>query len=788
MDENKIKEEKLFNQLNPKIEEYFTKNKNLEKGKIKEFIEFINFPKIFEFNDNNSLELFFKEISKNSNGKFITKELFIKNLIEYIHNHYEELFEKDISLINNVTKFLERPVKLIEDIDGDNDLMYEFYLLLATIDFTEAQNISLLSLENALDEYKFINLTKDTISELLDEILKEKIDSIKKYDYLEIMEKMGKEFQYTLDKRAQGKLEFSEKDLDKPELKDFIYLITFVNILLKISDSILICHEKNIKVIKNNDVINSEYLNRNFFVLVNNLKLYFYQVMRIYYEQKQKFNYFILANDSKINILKQQNKDLADQLKEKNNDDNDKILKALYDEINTQKNKNDDLFKENQNLKQEISNNNNKIYEYDNKIQEMSRIQKENETKINSLNKEKDLQTEKYKKVFDQLNSILLVNREKEKKFKESVEKMNLSNNLLYLINMDKTDLISLFNDKEKYLTSLDKDNKSLKNKNIELEKKLKKIEEELNDLNFKNNSLQKKNEMLQKEIENSKKEIEEQTEKSFFLSSVIDDKVDKEDYDQMEYQYNQEKEKNLKMKKSLDKLNEEISKKEEEIIKSSNKINSLENLIKEKENQINNLNEQMDKKNNEFKELSNKYNNIITKIEEDERKLNIALENLNLSEKYKQFIKMEKPDLIKYIIDKDTYIAKIEKENDSYKKEINDLNNTNKDLKEEITKNKSEINNLNKNIFNLETQLKESNEEKNNLQKNLENKEEELNKELEEKENIKNNLLNEKKKNELLINDNKNMKNEIISQNENISKANNEISLLQNKNKEKEE
>ena len=466
MDDNKNKEENLFKELNPKIEEYFKKNQKLEKGKIKEFIEFINFPKIFEFNNNN-LELFWKEISKNSNNKIITKELFTKNLIEYIHNHNEELLKKDISLINNVTNFLERPVKLIEDIDSDNELMYEFYLLLATIDFTEAQNVSLLSIENVLNEYTFINLTKDTISELLDEILKEKIDSIKKYDYLEIMEKMSKEFQYKLEKIAQGQLEFSEKDLDKPELKDFIYLITFVNILLKISDSILICHEKNIKVIKNNDVINSEYLNRNFFVLVNNLKLYFYQVMRIYYEQKQKFNYFILANDSKINILKQQNKDLANQLKEKNNDDNDKILKALYDEINTQKNKNDDLFKENQNLKQEISNNNNKIYEYDNKIQEMSRIQKENEVKINSLNKEKDLQTEKYKKVFDQLNSILLVNREKEKKLKESVEKMNLSNNLLYLINMDKTDLISLFNEKEKYLNSLDKDNKSLKNKNI---------------------------------------------------------------------------------------------------------------------------------------------------------------------------------------------------------------------------------------------------------------------------------------------------------------------------------
>ena len=312
MDDNKNKEENLFKELNPKIEEYFKKNQKLEKGKIKEFIEFINFPKIFEFNNNN-LELFWKEISKNSNNKIITKELFTKNLIEYIHNHNEELLKKDISLINNVTNFLERPVKLIEDIDSDNELMYEFYLLLATIDFTEAQNVSLLSIENVLNEYTFINLTKDTISDLLSEILKEKIDSIKNYDYLEIMEKMSKEFQYKLEKIAQGQLEFSEKDLDKPELKDFIYLITFVNILLKLSDSIAFCHEKSIKVIKNNDVINADYLNRNFFVLVNNMKLYFYQIMRIYYEQKQKFDYFICANDSKINILKQQNKDLADQ-------------------------------------------------------------------------------------------------------------------------------------------------------------------------------------------------------------------------------------------------------------------------------------------------------------------------------------------------------------------------------------------------------------------------------------------------------------------------------------------
>ncbi len=48
-------------------------------------------------------------------------------------------------------------------------------------------------MENILNEYNFINLTKDTISDLLTEILKEKIYSIK--NYLEIMEKMSKEFQ-----------------------------------------------------------------------------------------------------------------------------------------------------------------------------------------------------------------------------------------------------------------------------------------------------------------------------------------------------------------------------------------------------------------------------------------------------------------------------------------------------------------------------------------------------------------------------------------------------------------
>ena len=56
-----------------------------------------------------------------------------------------------------------------------------------------------------------------------------------------------------------------------------------------------------------------------------------------------------------MTISKQENRDLAEQVKAKNNEDNDKIIKTLYDELKMEKNKYDDLVKENQNLKRIIS-------------------------------------------------------------------------------------------------------------------------------------------------------------------------------------------------------------------------------------------------------------------------------------------------------------------------------------------------------------------------------------------------------------------------------------------------
>ena len=785
MEEIKSEEEELINQLKPKISEYFTKNKFVEKSTIKQLISFIEFPDITEPED---IEAFWKEISFNSTSKKLTQELFQKNISIYIHNHSSEIFLGN-SLIDNVTKFLKRPIKLIEDIDPDNEFMFELYRLLATLDFNDNQDdIPLISLEEALNEYKFINLSKDSIYDLIQELIKEKTNSIKKYDFLEIMEKMGNEYQYKLETKAQKKVIFVEEDLDKPELNNFIYLLTFIKILLKISDSVLLCHEKSIKVIKNNEILNAEYLNRNFFILVNNLKLYFYEIMRIYYEQKQKFDYYICNNNSKISILKQENKDLSEQLKAKDFDNNNDIIKKLCAEIKNEKNKIEDLYKENQDLKKEISSNNDKMYEYDNKIREMEKIQEEKDGKINKLNKENELQKEKYKNVFTQLNSFVLNKKEEEQKLNESIKKMNLSNHLLNLINMDKTDIISLFNEKDKYYTSIENNNKSLQSKIKELEKDSLKKAEEIKELNYNNNILIKKNQELENEIQESQKEMQEQAEKSIILSSVLDDKIDKEDYDNLQSQLNEEKEKNSKLKNNINTLNEEISKKEEDIIRSKNKINSQENIIKENENKINNLNEQIKQNDEKFNELMNKYKNLITKIEQDERKLSHEIDNLNLNEKYQQLINKEKPELIKIIIDKDNCIEKIEEENSLNKNEIKELKKLNQELNDEINKNKSTINDLNKKIFSFENELKSSKTEITQLQKNLSIKDLELNKEKEAKEKLEKILSEEKKKNELLINDIKTMKNEIITQNENISKANNEISLLQNKNNEKDE
>ena len=139
----------------------------------------------------------------------------------------------------------------------------------------------------------------------------------------------------------------------------------------------------------------------------------------------------------------------------------------------------------------------------------------------------------------EQLNQFLIINKEKERKLNDAVKKMNLSNNLLPLINMNKEDIISFINDREKHYKNMEENNKNLKEKINELENNIQKNDKEIYDLKNDNASLQKKNDMLTQEIEDNKRELEAQNEKSFFLSNMIDDKVNKEDYDELENELN---------------------------------------------------------------------------------------------------------------------------------------------------------------------------------------------------------------------------------------------------------
>ena len=194
MEDEKSDSEKLIEELIPKISEFFSQNKILTKSNIKQLVEFLEFPLIEESNET-EIEEYWQEISTNSDEG---------NLTQYIHNHSKELFEPE-SISDDFNKFLDKPVQLVEDIDADNELMFELYRLLATVDFSENQDVPLISLEEGLDQYKFINLNKDAIYDLIQELIKERSDTIKQYDFLEIMEKMGNEYLYKLETIAQKK-------------------------------------------------------------------------------------------------------------------------------------------------------------------------------------------------------------------------------------------------------------------------------------------------------------------------------------------------------------------------------------------------------------------------------------------------------------------------------------------------------------------------------------------------------------------------------------------------------
>ena len=785
--ENRAKEEKLIKRLIPKISEYFQKNEILTKENFADFLDFIDLSSWSE-NENK----LWKQISKNAySNQGVKKTLLIKNLTEYIHSNSKDLFQPGASLTTSMSQFFNTPVKLIEDIDSDNELMYELYRLLATLEYSDSKSIPLHLLETNLNKFKFIHLNKETIIDLLTELLKGKVTSIRKPDYLEIMDKMYLEYSFKFADMAKKKKIFPDEELDTPELATFIYLQTFVNILLKLSESVVICHEKNLQFEKKNEKLQSEYFNRSFNVLTNNMKLYFYEILRIFFEQKQKFEYFDCSLTSKLTILKQENANLSNEIKqyeEKNTDNkNEKLMKILQEQINEEKNKVNEITIENKNLKKELEQKEEKVSLYNNQITEFKKKQTENENTINRLEKEKNIETEKYNDVLAKYNSQLFIQHEKNRKTNDAIKNMQLKDSLKNLISMNKEELIFFISEKDKNFSNISDENKTLKNKVNELEKIKEKDDNEIDELKSNNLSLQKKHDTLFEEFENYKKEKENSKNGGgVLLGDFLGD-------DEMEKELNEEKEKNKDLnknienyKKMIEKFKEDLSKKDEELVQAKNKLLSQDSNIKENNNKINKLNESIEKLNKKYDELLNKYNNELASIEEKEKKTLEAINNMNLTGKHQNLINMNKEQLIQYIVEKDKYYSTIEENNNNYKNKIDELEKIKLQNENEINNYKVISNSTNKKfeMLNKEnSRLKAKNEKSikdcNDLQMTVGNQKTEI-----EKLNKIKNEFNEK--NKKLEDENQELKNEILKQNETITKLKNDSEAKRKENEEK--
>ena len=530
-EERIVKENKLIKALIPKISEYFKQNEFLEKSQLTDFLNYIDLSTLKE----KDKEKFWSEISKDKGQPTnkVQKVLLIKNLTEYIHAHSSELFQPQESLKNSVLSFISQPKQLKVEIDPENEQMFEFYRLLATIQFSTSKIIPLFSLEDLLKSYKFINLNKESLLEVMEELLKEKCTSIKKEQYISVMEQMEKKFRTTMEERSKQKIVFTDEELDHPESPTFNDIMTMNKILLNIMDSIFLCHEKACQNERNNDKLKAEYFNKSLNIFINNAKLYIYEICRIYNEQKQKFDYFECSMVSKNTLYKQQINDLNDELKRQKDIEELKIKDAIqavnYDIIND-KNKYEKIENDLKNLRKENEKINEELILSQNKIINLEKQIQEKDNKFNSIKKENEIMTEKYREVLTTLNRQLFTEREKEKQANQILEKMNLNEKQKLLVNKDPEELISYIVEKDNYCNTIENKMKDLMEKLNQIEMNKENLENEMYEMKSKLLSLDNKNCNLKRENEDLQKMLDDYKDhKSLLLCNILENNDENE-------------------------------------------------------------------------------------------------------------------------------------------------------------------------------------------------------------------------------------------------------------------
>ena len=524
---NIVKENKLIKSLIPKVSDYFQTREYLEKAQLTEFLNFID---LSTWNEKDK-DKFWSEISKDrgKTSERVKKVLLIKNLTEYIHNHSKELFQPQESLKNSVMKFITNPKQIKVEIDPENELMFEFYRLLASIPLTDAKMIPIYTLDEKLKTFNFISLNKNTLLELIEELLKEKATSIKNEQYINIMEQMEKKFGPCLAQRSQAKKIFTDEDIDHPELSTFNDIIILNKILFTILDSLADSHEKACESESKKEKTKAEYFKKIFKIFINNSKLYLYEINRVYNEQKQKFDYFECSLVSKLTLYKQQINELQEELKKQKESEDARCkeaLQAVNMELEEEKNQVGKLESNVKYLKKEKEGINEELIKAQNKITNLTKQIEERDNKINGLKKEIDMMSEKYKEIMATLNSQIFNEREKEKRNNDFIAKMNLNEKQKLLVNKNPQELLAYIVEKDKFCDSIEIKNKELSEKLSQIEENKEILENELYDYKSKVLSLENKNSNLVKENEDLQKVVEGNKNKSrpsFLLSAILE-------------------------------------------------------------------------------------------------------------------------------------------------------------------------------------------------------------------------------------------------------------------------
>ena len=534
----KEREEKLIKTIIPKISDYFKENTFLEKENLQEFLEYLGITAWNKENDEEKKEEIWNSLSKDSQEQKLQKIIVIKNITDYIHNHGNELIPPERTLESSVEKFLLSPIQAIytnENINEDDETIFEFLKFLSLIQFSNNNTIPFFELEKYLKENQFINLNIEKIMEIINNFGKQNLKELKKDLYFNLIEQLGNKFKNKFSDFAKKLKTFEEDELNEPKLKNFENIIDFSNILLKINDSLISVKEKLIQSISNNDKLKSEFYKKYFNVFISDIQVYVYEIERIYYEQNQKFDYFINKINTKINLLNEEKLVLENKLnnqKEETEKKCDKKIKKITEKYEKLQEESEKLKKEIENLQNDIRQKDDNLLIVNNKNSLLENNKNEMDIKYHLLEKEKENLNKNYTDLLNQFNEKIFKEKtelEKENEFKENFKSLNISEEQKNLINMKQEELISYIIERDKYSKTLEESNKKLKEE-IENSHNIKlKLEEEKNSLKVTNTTLNRNKEDLIIKINELNSELQDFKlgRKNSLLNSLIKSQSD---------------------------------------------------------------------------------------------------------------------------------------------------------------------------------------------------------------------------------------------------------------------